>query len=200
MPIAIVRVDYSSTVRAPQSTAARIRMTKTAFYAWILLQAGLALGRELNLGVQDLRLDLSERDKDPPSARERKGPRRTIMQCLGTETLTRACHFENVYYELSTERFVHFGIAGARQEVFGDDTPIASMPDDPWLRLIKCARRIYTCISIVSRDYCPFVCFTFAAACFCSSDCPGTPGPWRSKRCAQRSAAAVAFACVDLCT
>lgn len=62
------------------------------------------------------------------------GAKRTVMQCLGTQTLTRACHFENVYYDLNSTRFVHFGVEGATAEVFGDDLK----PDEAWLRLIRC--------------------------------------------------------------
>lgn len=57
------------------------------------------------------------------------------MQCLGTQTLTRACHFENVYYDLSSSRFVHYGIDGATPDIFGDDYK----PEDPWLRMTRCA-------------------------------------------------------------
>lgn len=58
---------------------------------------------------------------------------RTYMQCLGTQTMTRACHFQNVYYELKTSRFVHYGVAGARPSVFGD----AHRQNEPWLRLVR---------------------------------------------------------------
>ena len=61
-------------------------------------------------------------------------PQRTIMQCLGTTTVTRACHFENVYYNISGKRFVYFGPAGATSEQFGENRD-----GEPWLRLIGCA-------------------------------------------------------------
>lgn len=118
-------------------------MINIAYGVWLWLQVGLVLGRELSVGIQDLRVDLSGRidiDVDRPrvAVGDSSAPKRTIMQCLGTVTLTRACHFENVYYDLSSERFVHYGIAGARQEVFGDDNPETS--DNPWLRLIRYAK------------------------------------------------------------
>eukprot|EP00892_Ulva_mutabilis_P012436 jgi/Ulvmu1/9565/UM053_0054.1 len=58
---------------------------------------------------------------------------RTIMQCLGTDTLTRACHFEHVYYDLVSTRFVFYGAQGATPDVFGDPPS----PGNPWLRLIR---------------------------------------------------------------
>ena len=61
-------------------------------------------------------------------------PRRTIMQCLGTTALTRACHFENVYYNISGNRFVYFGPDGATPDLFG-----RGLAGEPWLRLIRCA-------------------------------------------------------------
>jgi len=61
-------------------------------------------------------------------------PQRTIMQCLGTTTLTRACHFENVYYNISGNRFVYFGPDGATPDLFG-----RGLAGEPWLRLIRCA-------------------------------------------------------------
>eukprot|EP00892_Ulva_mutabilis_P006239 jgi/Ulvmu1/3988/UM183_0007.1 len=57
---------------------------------------------------------------------------RTVMHCLGTRTLTRACHFENVYYEIREHRFVYFGPAGATPELFGE-----VKPGEPWLRLMR---------------------------------------------------------------
>eukprot|EP00892_Ulva_mutabilis_P012457 jgi/Ulvmu1/9584/UM054_0014.1 len=60
-------------------------------------------------------------------------PQRTIMQCLGTEALTRACHFENVYYAISSKRFAYFGPDGSASELFGKD----DQPGEPWLRLIR---------------------------------------------------------------
>eukprot|EP00892_Ulva_mutabilis_P006238 jgi/Ulvmu1/3987/UM183_0006.1 len=59
-------------------------------------------------------------------------PQRTIMQCLGTMTLTRACHFENVYYNISGKRFIYFGPDGAASELYGE-----VKPGDPWLRLVR---------------------------------------------------------------
>ena len=64
------------------------------------------------------------------------GARRTRMQCLGSQTLTRACHFEDVYYDLRSSRFVHYGIEGATPDVFGDD----QKRGEPWLRLVRCVR------------------------------------------------------------
>ena len=74
------------------------------------------------------------RDVSENLAVDATGPQRTIMQCLGTTTLTRACHFENVYYNISGKRFVYFGPEGANSELFGQD-----VDGEPWLRLIGCA-------------------------------------------------------------
>ena len=60
-------------------------------------------------------------------------PQRTVMQCLGSETLTRACHFQDVFYDLDSARFLHYGAAGASADFFGDDKP-----GYPWLRLSRC--------------------------------------------------------------
>lgn len=60
-------------------------------------------------------------------------PKRTFMRCLGTTALTRACHFENVYYNISGNRFVYFGPEGATPDLFGQ-----GVPGEPWLRLIRC--------------------------------------------------------------
>lgn len=61
-------------------------------------------------------------------------PRTTVMKCLGTTTVTRACHFEDVYYELDSKRFVYFGPPGAAPELFGQ----SHRAGEPWLRLIRC--------------------------------------------------------------
>eukprot|EP00892_Ulva_mutabilis_P002582 jgi/Ulvmu1/12324/UM089_0008.1 len=70
-----------------------------------------------------------ESDEVPPA------PRRTIMHCLGTTTLTRACHFENVYYEIGKKRFAYYGPEGSTPDQFGDINP-----KEPWLRLVRDAR------------------------------------------------------------
>lgn len=111
----------------------------------LLLHTGLqvAAGRGVSVVAEDaidLRLDLSSQARE---LTQRPAPQRTIVQCLGTETLTRACHFENVYYELKSSRFVHVGVAGATADVFGDDT----QSGDPWLRLIRCAISVQTQIA-----------------------------------------------------
>eukprot|EP00892_Ulva_mutabilis_P002583 jgi/Ulvmu1/12325/UM089_0009.1 len=58
---------------------------------------------------------------------------RTAMRCVGTTTLTRACHFENVYYDLKKRRFIYFGPEGSTSEQFGEP----ARPKEPWLRLVR---------------------------------------------------------------
>lgn len=62
-------------------------------------------------------------------------PARTYMRCLGTTTATRACHFQDVYYDINSKHFIYYGPEGAEAEVFGQ--PVKA--GDPWLRLIRCA-------------------------------------------------------------
>lgn len=97
----------------------------------VLLSGGQSMALAPSISVSDWE------QLQPPGelAVSTAGPQRTIMQCLGTQTLTRACHFENVYYDLSSSRFVHYGIHGATPDVFGDD----HQPGDPWLHLIRSA-------------------------------------------------------------
>lgn len=68
------------------------------------------------------------------SAAVAPSPRTTVMKCLGTTTVTRACHFEDVYYELESKRFVYFGPPGVAPELFGQ----SHKAGEPWLRLIRC--------------------------------------------------------------
>lgn len=82
---------------------------------------------------------------------------RTVMRCLGTTIVTRACHFEDVYYELESKRFVYFGPPGASPELFGR-SPVAE-DDEPWLRLIRCDSYDYClrgassrCLAVLSQD------------------------------------------------
>ena len=78
-------------------------------------------------------------------------PQRTIMQCLGTTTLTRACHFENVYYNISGGRFVYFGPEGATPELFGQ-----GLAGEPWLRLVRCALGLHhlrASVPLTSRHF-----------------------------------------------
>lgn len=65
-----------------------------------------------------------------PAAAE---PQRTVMQCLGSETLTRACHFQNIFFDLQSRRFQYYGAEGTSAEFFGDNKP-----GYPWLRLSRC--------------------------------------------------------------
>lgn len=97
-------------------------------------------GRSLAHGIED-ELIMNAGDFDPAA------PQRTTMQCLGTQTLTRACHFENVYYDLKTTRFVHFGTADAEPHAFGDDIDFK----DPWLRLTRCVDCRSFVLALVSR-------------------------------------------------
>lgn len=90
-----------------------------------------AAGRRLTIGMQD---EHDKTDVQPAAPQRTRG--RTIMQCLGTETLTRACHFENIYYDLNTSRFVHYGMAAAVPDAFGDNIN----SEDPWLRLARCVQ------------------------------------------------------------
>ena len=67
-----------------------------------------------------------------------QGPQRTVMQCLGTQTLTRACHFDNIYYDIKDQQFVFYGVEGASPEVFSD----SKRPEQPWLRLVRFASKL----------------------------------------------------------
>eukprot|EP00892_Ulva_mutabilis_P012437 jgi/Ulvmu1/9566/UM053_0055.1 len=58
---------------------------------------------------------------------------RTVMQCLGGRLVTRACHFENIYYEVRSKRFVYFGPDGATSLAFGE----LPKPGEPWLKLVR---------------------------------------------------------------
>lgn len=105
----------------------------------LMLPAALARSSSLGLRVQEyVELDGGTEDNrvvvnDAPARADNVAHERTLMQCLGTQTMTRACHFENVYYDLNTSRFVHYGVAGATPGMFGDDY----RPEDPWLRLVR---------------------------------------------------------------
>lgn len=68
---------------------------------------------------------------------DRAGPQRTFMQCLGSQLLTRACHFQDIYYDLNSTRFVYYGTADSGADVFGDQP----LPNDAWLRLTRCAQK-----------------------------------------------------------
>eukprot|EP00892_Ulva_mutabilis_P006234 jgi/Ulvmu1/3983/UM183_0002.1 len=77
-----------------------------------------------------LRLQAGAADGADPGGAE-SAPRRTIMHCLGTTTLTRACHYENVYYDIGSRRFAYFGPEGSTSDLFGE-----IKPEEPWLRLV----------------------------------------------------------------
>lgn len=104
----------------------------------LCLNVGRGHGREPDLPIHDGRWQSSQGALHSLMAhdtgRRESEPQRTIMQCLGTSAVTRACHFENVYYDIKVKRFVYFGTSGATPELFG-----AGVPDEPWLRLIRCA-------------------------------------------------------------
>eukprot|EP00892_Ulva_mutabilis_P006235 jgi/Ulvmu1/3984/UM183_0003.1 len=70
---------------------------------------------------------------DHESATTEATLQRTVMRCVGTTTLTRACLFENVYYDLTRRRFIYFGPEGSTAEQFGEP----AKPNEPWLRLIR---------------------------------------------------------------
>lgn len=57
----------------------------------------------------------------------------TMMRCLGTTTTTRACHFQDLYYDIGSGHFVYYGPAGSTPNLFG----VAPAPNEPWLRLIR---------------------------------------------------------------
>ena len=107
-----------------------------------LLSSGQPTAFARSLSVSDT--DSGQMQPPGELAVSAAGPQRTVMQCLGTQTLTRACHFENVYYDLNSSRFVHYGIDGATADVFGDD----QRPGDPWLRLIRYATARLHCENI----------------------------------------------------
>eukprot|EP00892_Ulva_mutabilis_P012455 jgi/Ulvmu1/9582/UM054_0012.1 len=99
--------------------------TYSSWKRWKWQPTGTATSTSLALRSFDS--DAAADSTDAESA-----PQRTIMQCLGTEALTRACHFENVYYAISSKRFVYFGPDGSASELFGK-----GKPGEPWLRLIR---------------------------------------------------------------
>lgn len=74
---------------------------------------------------------------DTAAELEIAAPRRTYMKCLGTTTSTRACHLQDVYYDLRSGHFLYYGPAGAAPGQFGrgEEHPRG----DPWLRLIRYA-------------------------------------------------------------
>lgn len=102
------------------------------FSAALALSVPGAVPRSLNLSAQDLDTGLAGASAEGPGAAY-AAQNRTFMQCLGTQTMTRACHFQNVYYDLQTSRFVHYGIASAKASTFGDDIE----SNEPWLRLVR---------------------------------------------------------------
>ena len=69
-------------------------------------------------------------------------PQWTAMRCIGTTTTTRACHFQNIYYELSSERFVYFGPTDAAWEHYGHQPD----PDSPWMRLVRCVSQHHSLV------------------------------------------------------
>eukprot|EP00892_Ulva_mutabilis_P012438 jgi/Ulvmu1/9567/UM053_0056.1 len=103
-------------------------MSGSSLLPWLLLQAGLVMGRSLSVASPDEHAAGSAAGRGTELAQQR-----TLMQCLGTQTLTRACHFEHLYYDLNSTRFLFYGIEGATPDIFGDSLS----PGDPWLRLVR---------------------------------------------------------------
>lgn len=78
-------------------------------------------------GVADVEPAVATRGTDVAS---------TSMRCLGTTTTTRACHFQDLYYDVGSGHFIYYGPAGSTPKLFG----VVPAPNDPWLRLIRYVR------------------------------------------------------------
>lgn len=122
-------------------------MLSWAFLTWTATLLGLAEGElDMNSSISIVATIQESRGRPDEEGRNGlatgaapQGPQRTFMQCLGTQTLTRACHFDNLYYDIKEQEFVFFGVEGASSEVFSD----SKHPDleQPWLRLVRSASK-----------------------------------------------------------
>ena len=118
--------------------------------AWLVLSAAGQLASAHRVGLNTLWRPPDKMPEEPTAtALDAAGPatadaglataddvdgNRTLMRCLGVRTITRACHFENIYYDFRKERFVYFGSEGSTSRVFGEP----AKPNQPWLKLIRC--------------------------------------------------------------